>query len=103
MSSVENTPENVVYKLEYNDGIYSHKELNTYGLDVNLLLKEQMKVSIRDTKASKLFEQIDLYLKEKDLAKAKAILTELEMITDPQQPELVRLRAIINRIELIGR
>jgi hypothetical protein len=103
MSSVENTPENVVYKLEYKDGIYSHKELNTYGLDVNLLLKEQMKVSVRDTKASKLFEQIDLYLKEKDLAKAKAILTELEMITDPQQPELVRLRAIINRIELIGR
>ena len=103
MSSVENTPDNVVYKLEYNDGVYSHKELNTYGLDVNLLLKEQMKVSVRDTKASKLFEQIDLYLKEKDLAKAKAILTELEMITDPQQPELVRLRAIINRIELIGR
>lgn len=103
MSSVENTPENVVYKLEYRDGIYSHKELNTYGLDVNLLLKEQMKVSVRDTKASELFEQIDLYLKEKDLAKAKAILTELEMITDPQQPELVRLRAIINRIELIGR
>ena len=103
MSSVENTPENVVYKLEYKDGVYSHKELNTYGLDVNLLLKEQMKVSIRDTKASKLFEQIDLYLKEKDLAKAKAILTELEMITDPQQPELVRLRAIINRIVLIGR
>ena len=62
-----------------------------------------MKVAVRDTKASKLFEQIDLYLKEKDLAKAKAILTELEMITDPQQPELVRLRAIINRIELIGR
>ena len=103
MSSVENTPENVVYKLEYKDGIYSHKELNTYGLDVNLLLKEQMKVSVRDTKASKLFEQIDLYLKEKDLDKAKAILNELEMITDPQQPELVRLRAIINRIELIGR
>lgn len=103
MSSVENTPENVVYKLEYNDGVYSHKELNTYGLDVNLLLKEQMKVPVRDTKASELFEQIDLYLKEKDLAKAKAILTELEMITDPQQPELVRLRAIINRIELIGR
>lgn len=103
MSSVENTPDNVVYKLEYNDGVYSHKELNTYGLDVNLLLKEQMKVAVRDTKASKLFEQIDLYLKKKDLAKAKAILTELEMITDPQQPELVRLRAIINRIELIGR
>ena len=103
MSSVENTPDNVVYKLEYNDGVYSHKELNTYGLDVNLLLKEQMKVAVRDTKASKLFEQIDLYLKEKDLAKAKAMLTELEMITDPQQPELVRLRAIINRIELIGR
>ena len=70
---------------------------------VNVFIKEQVQVAVRDTKASELFEQIDLYLKEKDLANAKDILTELEMITDPQQPELVRLRAIINRIELIGR
>ncbi len=103
MSSVENSPENVVYKLEYKDGIYSHKELNTYGLDANLLLKEQMKVSIRDIRVSMLFDQIDAYLKEKDLANAKTILAELEMLTDPQQPEIVRLRAIINRLELVGR
>lgn len=103
MSSVENSPENVVYKLEYKDGIYSHKELNTYGLDANLLLKEQMKVSVRDIRVSMLFDQIDVYLKEKDLVNAKTILAELEMLTDPQQPEIVRLRAIINRIELVGR
>ena len=62
-----------------------------------------MKVSIRDIRVSMLFNQIDVYLKEKDLANAKTILAELEMLTDPQQPEIVRLRAIINRIELIGR
>lgn len=103
MSSVETNEDNVVYKLEYKDGIYTHKELNTYGLDANLLLKESMKVSPRDTKTAELFDKIDSYLKDKDLAHAKLVLAELEKMTDPQQPDLVRVRAIINRIELIGR
>lgn len=103
MSSVETNEDNVVYKLEYKDSIYTHKELNTYGLDANVLLKESMKVSPRDTKTAELFDKIDSYLKDKDLAHAKLVLAELEKMTDPQQPDLVRVRAIINRIELIGR
>ena len=39
----------------------------------------------------------------KDLKKAKALLSELEKETEPTQPELVRLRAIIKRLEIIGR
>ncbi|WP_293739146.1 AAA family ATPase [uncultured Parabacteroides sp.] len=103
MSSVENNEDNVVYRLEYENGEYSHKEVNTYGLDANLLLKERMKVPIRDIKTSSLFEQLDDYLKNKDIEHAKSVLHELENLTDPQQPELVRVRAIINRLELIGR
>lgn len=35
--------------------------------------------------------------------KAKALLSDLEKETEPSQPELVRLRAIIKRLEIIGR
>ncbi len=102
MSSVENTPENVVYKLEYKDGIYSHKELNTYGLDSNLILEEKVgvlsRVPLIDLKMKKILDLIS----KRELEKASTMISELETITDPKQPELVKLRAILNRIEAIG-
>ena len=102
MSSVENSPENVVYKLEYKDGIYSHKELNTYGLDANLILEEKVgvlsRVPIIDTKIKTILELIS----KRNLNEANLMISELETITDPTQPELVKLRAILNRIEAIG-
>ena len=102
MSSVENSSENVVYKLEYKDGIYSHKELNTYGLDANLILEEKVgvlsRVPIIDTKIKTILELIS----KRNLNEANLMISELETITDPTQPELVKLRAILNRIEAIG-
>lgn len=102
MSSVENSPENVVYKLEYKDGIYSHKELNTYGLDANLILEEKVgvlsRVPIIDAKIKTILELIS----KRNLNEANLMISELETITDPTQPELVKLRAILNRIEAIG-
>ena len=102
MSSVENSPENVVYKLEYKDGIYSHKELNTYGVDANLILEEKVgvlsRVPIIDAKIKTILELIS----KRNLNEANLMISELETITDPTQPELVKLRAILNRIEAIG-
>ena len=102
MSSIENTSENVVYKLEYKDGVYSHKELNTYGLDANLILEEKVgvlsRVPLIDSKMNKILELIS----KRNLEEANKMISELETITDPTQPELVKLRALLNRIEAIG-
>ena len=51
MSSVKNSDENVVYRLYYDEEecTYKHIELNTYGLDVNLILEEDMMVQSRDS------------------------------------------------------
>lgn len=51
MSSVEKSDNNVVYRLFYDaeTHTYSHVELNTYGLDSNLILEEEMMVDSRDT------------------------------------------------------
>ena len=103
MSSVENTPENVVYKLEYKDGEYTHRALNTYGLDANLIMDEIMDVGNRDLKIGAKIKEIENYISERNILVAKSLLEELEQETNPTQSILVRLRAIINRIEIIGR
>ena len=51
--------------------------------------------------ASKL-RAISSSIAERQLDKANALIMELEQLTDPTQPELVKLRAILNRIESIG-
>ena len=93
---------NIVYKLEYNDGIYSHTEVNAYGLDSNLILEEKVgvlsRVPIIDSKIKTIIDLIS----ERRLKEANQMISELETITDPTQPELVKLRAILNRIEVIG-
>ena len=48
MSSVETNEDNVVYKLEYKYGKYSHKELNTYGLDASTIMDVYMNQVPRD-------------------------------------------------------
>ncbi len=102
ISSVETRPENVVYKLDYSDGIYSHKEINAYGLDSNLILEEKVGVLSRVPLIdSKLKLSLD-YISKRKLDDAKREIDELEKLTDPNQPELVKLRAILNRIEAIG-
>lgn len=102
MSSVENTTENVVYKLEYKDGIYSHKELKTYGLDSNLILEEKVGVLSRVPIIDKKIKTILELISKRNLNGANNMISELETITEPNQPELVKLRAILNRIEAIG-
>ncbi len=103
MSSVENTPENVVYKLEFKDGEYTHRALKTYGLDANLIMDEIMDAGNRDLKIGAKIKEIENYISEGNIPIAKSLLEELEQKTNPTQSILVRLRAIINRIEIIGR
>jgi hypothetical protein len=105
ISSVESCPENVVYKLEYDkqSGQYTHKELDTYGLDSNLILSEEMGTYVREPKIEHLIEQVEACISQRDIIKAKGLIEELEKQTSPNQPELIRLRAIIKRLEIIGR
>ena len=60
ISSVENTDENVVYRLLYNHEThqYEHMELRTYGLDSNLILEEEMMVGTRDSSVEQKLKDI---------------------------------------------
>lgn len=109
MSSVEPRKDengnyiNVVYKLEYADGIYSHKELKPYGLDANLILEEMSMVDSRVPEIADRIEKIKDLISKKLLDQASYQINLLEEETDPNQPILVRLRAIINRLEALGK
>ncbi len=76
---------------------------NVYGIDYNQMLEENMEVGKRNPKAGVLFEKAWKEVADKNTKAAKAVVAELEELTPPDQIELVRLRAIINRIDIIGK
>lgn len=99
MSSIENSPENVVYKLEFNNGVYSHRELNTYGLDASTIMDAYMGNITRDLKVAaeirKLFSLIDA----EDYKDARILLENLRDSLSNGDPELSRAEALLSFLE----
>lgn len=103
LSGVENKPENIVYNMQVNDGMRTLSVHRTYGIDANSLMAENMGAANRTSAVMDQIRAIEDCISAKDIKKAKALLADLEKETDPSQSELVRLRAIIKRLEIIGR
>jgi len=101
MSSVEKCEDNVVYRLWYDEEekTYKHQALETYGLDSNLLLEESMLVSSRDPYVEEMIEKIQKLVGNRNLEEAKILLKELEAKTASDQPTLIRIHSVINRLE----
>lgn len=101
ISSVENTDDNVVYRLWYNPETrqYEHTELKPYGLDSNLILEEEMMVESRDSIVEQQLREIQELVGKRQLEEAKKKLAVLESKTSPSQPPLVKIRSVINRLE----
>ena len=76
---------------------------NIHGIDYNQMLEENMDVSKRKPEIQKLFDKAWGEVADKNTEDAKHTIAELESRTPADQVELVQLRAIINRIELIGK
>lgn len=101
ISSVENNDDNAVYKLEFKDGVYTHRELNTYGLDANSILEEGMGTVVRPSQIGDKIKKVRTLLSDYKVAEAKEMVAGLEKETDAHQTDLVQLRAIINRLEML--
>ena len=76
---------------------------NIHGIDYNQMLEENMDVSKRKPEIQELFDKAWDEVAEKNIQAAKATVDELEAKTPADQIELIQLRAMINRIELIGK
>ena len=100
MSSVENSPENVVYKLEYKDGIYSHKELNTYGLDASTIIQFYMDQAPRDLIVDKEIKDIESLIDSEKYVEARTALNKmLERPGSDSNPELSKIEATLSFFE----
>ena len=100
MSSVENTPENVVYKLEYKGGIYSHKELNTYGLDALTIMQVYMDQTPRDLAVDEEIKYIESLIDVEKYSEARAALEKMqERPGSDANPELSRIEATLSFYE----
>lgn len=76
---------------------------NIHGIDYNQMLEENMDVSKRKPEIADLFRQAWEEVANKDTEAARTYVEKLEEKTPKDQRELVKLRAIINRIEMIGK
>lgn len=74
-----------------------------HGIDYNLMLEENMGVQKRKPMVQALFNKAWKSISDKQIAEAKSIVEELEKITPSDQSELIKLRAMIKRLEVIGR
>ena len=98
MSSVEPRKDengndiNVVYKLEYIDGEYTHKELNIYGMDASTIIETYMGQPSRDLKVNNDIKSILELIDKGDIQTARKSLEELEKNIASGDPELTRDR-----------
>lgn len=77
---------------------------NVYGIDYNQMLEENMDVPKRNPKFDVLFKKAWNEVAAKNIEEAKKTIQTLEATTTPSdQTELVKLRAVISRLEIIGR
>ncbi len=76
---------------------------NIHGVDYNQALEEDMDVSKRKPEIEALFKKAWKEVADKNTEAAKKTVAELEAKTPADQIELVQLRAIIERIEIIGK
>ena len=100
ISSVENTPENVVYKLEFKDGEYSHKELHTYGLDASTIMELYMGSLSRDVSANNDIKELHKKIEKGAYEEAREMLATLkEKYGGDSNPELVKEEAMLSFME----
>ena len=101
MSSVETNEDNVVYKLEYKDGIYTHKELNTYGLDASTIMDVYMDQVPRDLTIDKEIKAIEKLIDEEKYGEARNSLSKMyETPGSEANPELSKLEATLSFFEV---
>jgi len=100
MSSVESNKDNVVYKLEFSNGVYSHRELNTYGLDASTIMDVYMGQAPRDLVIDAEIKRIEALIDDDKYVEARAALDKmLERPGSEANPELSKLEATLSFFE----
>lgn len=100
MTSVENSEYNAVYKLGYEDGIYNHEEISTYGLDASTIIKTYLHQANKDIDVQKQLDELFKFLDDEKVDEAKALLQVLEGRFTDRLPEITRARTLLSFYEV---
>lgn len=84
-------------------GIVSRFPSDSYGMDSNTLLGEAMKSAYRNDTIQILMDKIEALTVEKKISDAKKAIDELASLTSENNPEVIGMRALVRRFELLGR
>lgn len=100
MSSVETNEDNVVYKLEFKDGKYSHHALNTYGLDASTIMDVYMDQVPRDLSIDAEIKNIESLIDNEKYVDARVALERMrERPGSESNPDITKLEAAISFFE----
>ena len=101
ISSVESRPDNVVYKLGYDDRArtYTHHELSVYGMDASTIIETYMGEEARDIDVNKDIKKVQSLIDDQKLTEAKAALVALGQKMAQSDPELAKMESLITFLE----
>ena len=78
MTSVEDTEENAVYKLGYENGIYINEQISTYGLDASTIIKTYLHQANKDIDVQRELDELFQLLDEEKVGRVKYYRLKIE-------------------------
>jgi predicted ATP-binding protein involved in virulence len=100
MTSVEDIENNVVYRLDYQEGNYLAEVVSTYGLDASSIIQFYLHQADKDIDVQRQLDELFKLVDEEKIEEAKAMLTELEAHFSDRLPEITRARTLMSFYEV---
>lgn len=100
MTSVEDTENNVVYRLDYQEGKYLAEVVSTYGLDASSIIQFYLHQADKDIDVQRQLDDLFKLVDEERIEEAKVMLTELEAHFSDRLPEITRARTLMSFYEV---
>lgn len=100
MTSVEDTENNVVYRLDYQNGDYLAEVVTTYGLDASSIIQFYLHQADKDIDVQRQLDELFKLVDEESIEEAKTMLTELEARFSDRLPEITRARTLMSFYEV---
>lgn len=100
MTSVEDTENNVVYRLDYQENSYLAEIVSVYGLDASSIIQFYLHQADKDIDVQRQLDDLFRLLDEERIEDAKAKLSKLEAHFSDRLPEITRARTLMSFYEV---
>ena len=97
--------ENLLYSLskDKEDVVFELISEDLYGVDANRILKGSMEAEVRSSDVQRLMDCIQDNINNKQIDQARKVLKDLERMTSENHQAVVRMSALLHRMEVIGK